>query len=125
MTYHSSAKGVLLVLGAAILWGTTGTAQSFATGTLSPYWVGALRLAVATVFFVAYVLAVSGRRQLARQLGMLPWHWVILAGACMAIYNLAFFAGVKATGVAVGTALALGSGPIWADRKSTRLNSSH
>ena len=32
----------------------------------------------------------------------------------MAGYNLAFFAGVKATGVAVGTALALGSGPIWA-----------
>jgi DME family drug/metabolite transporter len=32
----------------------------------------------------------------------------------MAAYNLAFFAGVRATGVAVGTAVALGSGPIWA-----------
>src|SRR5690606_15250458 len=42
------------------------------------------------------------------------WRHAVLAGACMAGYNLAFFAGVKATGVAVGTALALGSGPIWA-----------
>lgn len=104
----------MLVLGAAVLWGTTGTAQSFARGELSPYWVGALRLAISTVFFVVYVLAVSGRRRLFRQLGMLPWGWVVLAGVCMAGYNLAFFAGVKATGVAVGTALALGSGPIWA-----------
>jgi DME family drug/metabolite transporter len=32
----------------------------------------------------------------------------------MAAYNLTFFAGVKASSVAVGTAIALGSGPIWA-----------
>lgn len=32
----------------------------------------------------------------------------------MAAYNLSFFAGVRASSVAVGTAIALGSGPIWA-----------
>ena len=32
----------------------------------------------------------------------------------MALYNLAFFAGIRASGVALGTALALGSGPLWA-----------
>jgi DME family drug/metabolite transporter len=32
----------------------------------------------------------------------------------MAGYNLAFFAGIRATGVAVGTAVALRSGPLWA-----------
>ncbi len=40
-----------MVLLAAMLWGTTGTAQSLAPAGLSPYWVGALRLAVASAFF--------------------------------------------------------------------------
>ena len=48
----SSAHGVLLVLIAAMLWGTTGTAQSFAPAGMSPLWVGALRLVMAGLFFV-------------------------------------------------------------------------
>lgn len=110
----SPLQGVLLVLGAGMLWGTTGTAQSFSPDALSPYWVGALRLLVAALFFLAYAGWLQGRAQLGRDLADLDWHRAALAGACMAAYNLTFFAGVKATGVAVGTALALGSGPIWA-----------
>ena len=37
----SSVRGVFLVLAAAMLWGTTGTAQSLAPGGLSPLWIGA------------------------------------------------------------------------------------
>jgi DME family drug/metabolite transporter len=37
----------------------------------------------------------------------------VLAGLSIAAYNLCFFAGVKASSVAVGTAVAIGSGPIW------------
>ena len=99
-----------MVLLAAACWGTTGTAQSFAPPTLPAYWVGALRLAVSALFFAAVVLATrsgGGWREL-------PVKLVMLAGASMAAYNLAFFAGVRASGVAVGTAVALGSGPIWA-----------
>ncbi|MER1967310.1 EamA family transporter [Castellaniella sp. GW247-6E4] len=110
----SSLQGVLLVLGAAVLWGTTGTAQSFSSAALSPYWVGALRLLVASLFFLAYAAWALGPVRLGRELADLHWQQAIWAGACMAGYNLTFFAGVKATGVAVGTALALGSGPIWA-----------
>ncbi len=109
-----SARGILLILSATLLWGTTGTAQSFSADALSPYWVGALRLLVATGFFVLYAAALLGPRRLARELAATQWRHALLAGCCMAGYNLAFFAGVKATGVAVGTALALGSGPIWA-----------
>ena len=105
--------GIALVIAAASLWGTTGTAQSFGSGQLPAPWFGALRLAVASLFFAAYVLllrpaapAGSGRR-----LSRLD---VIGAGLCMAVYNLAFFAGIRLTGVALGTAVALGSGPIWA-----------
>lgn len=98
-----------MVLLAAMLWGTTGTAQSLAPAGLSPYWVGALRLAAASAFFA--VLALPGLR---RRVAGLRWPPVLLAGACVAIYNLSFFAGVKASGVALGTAIAIGSGPIWA-----------
>ena len=36
-------QGVLMVLLAAVCWGTTGTAQSFVPPSLPAYWVGALR----------------------------------------------------------------------------------
>jgi DME family drug/metabolite transporter len=108
-TTHSSTRGITLVLLAAMLWGTTGTAQSLAPAGLSPYWVGALRLATASIFFA--MLAWPGLR---RRAAGLYWRPVLLAGACIAAYNLSFFAGVKASGVALGTAIAIGSGPIWA-----------
>jgi drug/metabolite transporter, DME family len=106
----NSGRGVVMVVLAAMLWGTTGTAQSLAPAGLSPYAVGAWRLLLASVFFAA-VAARSDRRALA-----LRGHAgaVVIAGTAMAGYNLAFFAGVRETGVAIGTAVALGSGPIWA-----------
>lgn len=99
-----------MVLLAALCWGTTGTAQSLGAASISAYWVGALRLLAASAFFLALLLATRGLSGLRH----LPARGVLLAGASMAAYNLAFFAGVRATGVAVGTAVALGSGPIWA-----------
>lgn len=102
-----------MVLGAAMLWGTTGTAQSLAPAGLPAHWIGALRLLFAGAFFWAYV-AIGMRGGLVAQMARLPWRWVLLAGLSMATYNLTFFAGVKASSVAVGTAIALGSGPIWA-----------
>lgn len=103
-------RGVLMVLAAVLCWGTTGTAQSFAPPTLPATWVGALRLLVSALFFAAVVLATRSGAGWRR----LPPGPVLMAGLAMAAYNLAFFAGVRATGVAVGTAVALGSGPIWA-----------
>uniref|UniRef100_UPI0033403DE9 DMT family transporter n=1 Tax=Castellaniella defragrans TaxID=75697 RepID=UPI0033403DE9 len=110
----NSIRGILLVLCAGVLWGTTGTTQSFSPDGLSPYWVGALRLAIAAMFFIAYAGAAIKPGRIRTSLAGMDWRRILLAGACMAGYNLAFFAGVKATGVAIGTALALGSGPIWA-----------
>lgn len=108
-TNRHPLRGVALVLAAALLWGTTGTAQSFAPHALASVWVGALRLVVAAAFF-GVVLLVVGKR-LPRSL---PWAGIAAAAACMTAYNLAFFSGVRSSGVAVGTAIALGSGPLWA-----------
>jgi len=108
--------GVLLVLAAAALWGTTGTAQSLADGSLSAYWFGALRLATASLFF-AFCAAASRMLVPADSVGQQAKpaaRDALGAGLCMAVYNLAFFAGIGSTGVALGTAIALGSAPIWA-----------
>lgn len=102
-----------MALAAAVLWGTTGTAQTFVASQSSPYWIGALRLLIASAFFAVVVL--FGRSRPAHGIAWLrtAWPWVVLGGIAMASYNLCFFAGVKATGVATGTAVAIGSGPIW------------
>ena len=110
---------MLMALAAAMLWGSTGTAQSLLPSATSPLWVAALRLAGAALFFA---LLEHGRRWAgggsAPAEPLLPvralWPGIALAGGSMALYNLAFFAGVKASGVAVGTAVAIGSGPVWA-----------
>lgn len=107
--------GVILVLLAASLWGTTGTAQGLGGGALAAVWFGALRLAVATLFFAAVTrLATARRTRPSSQQAGSVWLACIGAGLCMATYNLAFFAGLRLTGVALGTAVALGSGPLWA-----------
>jgi DME family drug/metabolite transporter len=109
----SSWPGVVLALSAAVLWGTTGTAQHFAPPHVSPYWIGALRLAIATVCFALLVTATERGRAAPPPVPGL-WRRQLLAGACIASYNLAFFAGVRLAGVAVGTTIAIGSGPLFA-----------
>lgn len=106
----ASLAPIGLVLAAAMLWGTTGTAQHFAPAQLSPYWVGGLRMVMAALFFVALAMVMDR----GHHSSPMRWGRVLFCGLCMAIYNLSFFAGIKACGVALGTALAIGSGPIWA-----------
>lgn len=107
-------RGVLLVMAGAMLWGTTGTAQTFVATNLSPFWVGTLRVAIAAVFFTGYIGVVVGWRAAWAELRAMDGRLAWLAGLAMAAYNLFFFAGVKSVGVAVGTALVLGSSPLWA-----------
>ena len=109
----SSWPGIVLALSAAVLWGTTGTAQHFAPSRVSPYWIGALRLAIAAVCF-ALLVAATERGRAARPAVRGRWRRQLLAGAGIAVYNLAFFAGVRLAGVAVGTTIAIGSGPLFA-----------
>lgn len=108
------AAGVALVLAAAALWGTTGTAQTFVSGSVAGPWFGALRLLVASLFFAACAAWLRRQAPALVTNRRLPLAALAGAGLCMAVYNLAFFAGIRSTGVAIGTAVALGSGPVWA-----------
>jgi DME family drug/metabolite transporter len=43
-----------------------------------------------------------------------PRAWLVLAALGIAGYSIAFYAGVRLAGVGVGTAVAIGSAPVWA-----------
>lgn len=119
-----SIIGVILTLSAAFLWGTAGTAQSFVRGATSPYWIGAFRLVIACFFFHLLFLYYRSKEKAAvissdkiqdkPQERNIYWLCISIAGLCMGLYNLTFFAGIKATGIAIGTATTIGSAPIWA-----------
>ena len=96
-----------LVLLSAVLFGTTGTAQALGPDGTSPLAVGAARIAIGGAALVAIALAAGALRDGIR------WRpGPVLAGALgVAGFQLCFFAAVDATGVAVGTVVAIGSGP--------------
>ena len=110
--------GEWLILAAAVLWGTTGTAQAFAPPERQPVGVGAVRLAIGGLALLAVAV---GRGRLRSQA---PWPVgvTLLAAICMAGYQLCFFAAVAATGVAVGTVVAIGSAPVLAGALGWLLN---
>jgi drug/metabolite transporter, DME family len=99
--------GAGLVLAAAVLWGTTGTARALAPPGTSPLSVGAVRIAVGG----AALVAVARLRGELRRGGAWPAAAVAAGAVAVAAYQLAFFSAVARTGVAVGTMVAIGSAP--------------
>ncbi len=97
----------LFVLFAAILWGTTGTAQAFAPATAHPIAIGAARLAVGGLFLLLVTLLLGKLNLKSWPMGL-----TLLAAFCMACYQPLFFSAVHQTGVAVGTVISIGSAPI-------------
>jgi drug/metabolite transporter, DME family len=98
----------LQVLLAAVCFGTTGTAQALGPAGTDPVGVGAARILVGGALLVAVALAGRGA---VRGGGRWAPGAVLAAVAGVAVYQLAFFAAVADTGVAVGTIVALGSAP--------------
>jgi drug/metabolite transporter, DME family len=122
MTPHNGArKGAFLILFAAVLWGTTGTAQTFLPASVSSLSLGAARLAISSLALVTIVLLRGGFHLTA------AWSWrlAFLAGAGIAISQLSFLSGVRLTGVAVGTMVAMGSAPIFSGLMDAFLQKEH
>lgn len=96
-----------LILLAAMLWGTTGTAQALAPEAAHPIAIGATRLAVGGLFLLFIVLLVG-------KLNFQNWpiKTTLLASLSMALYQPLFFSAVTITGVAIGTVVAIGSAPV-------------
>jgi drug/metabolite transporter, DME family len=106
----SRLASALAVLAASVLFGTTGTAQALGPRSTTPLGVGAVRLAVGALALVALALArrPAGGRRWWRHAPAL-----FLGGAAVAAYHLAWFTGLRRTGVALGTIVGIGSGPVF------------
>lgn len=104
------SRGYWLVLIAACLWGTNGTAQALAPQGAQPIIIGTLRIALGGLTLLVIAALRGALRDRKR------WSfWPTLFGALsMAAYQMFFFAGVARTGVAIGTIVGIGSTPILA-----------
>jgi DME family drug/metabolite transporter len=102
---------VLSVLAAATLFGTTGTAQALGPSGTTPLGVGAARIVIGGAGLLAVLPRLGGRR--ADALALWRTRWGLLAGVTTALYQVCFFAGVSRAGVALGTLVTIGSGPVF------------
>ncbi|WP_085507298.1 EamA family transporter [Thalassobacillus devorans] len=95
-----------LVLLAATLWGTAGTAQALAPDTAHPVVIGVTRLALGGIPLLILLLL------LGKLNFKMPVKETLLASLSMACYQPFFFSAVMLTGVAIGTVVAIGSAPV-------------
>lgn len=121
---RAQLRGALAVVAASVLWGTTGTAATFAPG-LSPLAIGAVAMGLGGLLQALYAA-----RHIAGQTGTLleRWRLVSLGAIAVAVYPLAFYSSMHLSGVAVGTVVSIGSAPMaaalierFADRKPLSL----
>jgi DME family drug/metabolite transporter len=116
VTPARTAAGPSLVLLAAALWGTTGTAQAFAPAGAEPVSVGAARIVfggLALVVIAALRGELRALRGVRATLGRHAPYLLVLGGVGVAAYQLCFFSAVARTGVAVGTVVTIGSAPVF------------
>jgi DME family drug/metabolite transporter len=111
-------RGIVLIALAAVSWGTTGSVMTVlaARAAASPLLVGAARLWIAAALLIAAsaarsVPAVGGPRP-ARAVAGLDIARCVLAGACMAGYQAAYFTAVTLSGIAVTALVAICSAPL-------------
>ncbi|GAA0450584.1 transporter [Paractinoplanes deccanensis] len=119
LTHHrtSPLAGPVPVLAAAVLWGTTGTAGSFAPASAPAAAIGAagLLLGGLLLFLTNLRPAILSRRSpIGRLLPRREWRLLLLGAVTVAGYPLSFYPAVARSGVAVATVITLGSAPVFA-----------
>ena len=106
--FQGATWGALFVLAASVLWGTTGTAATFAPD-VSPLAIGAVAMGFGGLLQAAIAARpmLSFGSSLRRQ-----WRTVALGSIAVALYPLAFYSSMHLAGVAVGTVVSIGSAPL-------------
>jgi drug/metabolite transporter, DME family len=94
------------VVGASVLFGTSGTARSFLPDDAPSLGIAAMRLLIgaAPLMLFAFVMHRSSFRTPNRQ--------IVVAGCAMGLFQVLFFQSISLTGVAIGTMVTIGSGPV-------------
>lgn len=102
-------RGILLVLLAALCWGTSGTASTYAPESASSLSIGAVRVLLGALGLLCIALIRNrGRRRP-------PWSWILVALGALGVAGgqLAFFSAIESAGVAVSTVLTIGVAPVF------------
>ncbi|MCC5520124.1 EamA family transporter [Vibrio splendidus] len=101
--------GTLAILFASILWGTTGTAASFAPD-LSPLAIGAFSMGVGGLMQagLAYRKILFAFDKLMQNKRLLA-----VSALALAVYPLAFYSSMKLSGVAIGTVVSIATAPFF------------
>ena len=99
----------MLILFAAILWGTTGTLQTYLQEGISPISVAAFRS-----LFGGGILLIILVMMRKIHVKTWSWKWTVAAAILIGLFQISFFSSVRLTGVAVGTVITIGSAPIFA-----------
>jgi drug/metabolite transporter, DME family len=100
--------GVVGVLIASIVWGTTGTAATFAPD-VSAAAIGAAAMGLGGLLQAAFAAKsiMRSRRSLKEQ-----WRCLLLGAVAVGIYPLAFYGSMRLAGVTIGTVVSIGSAPL-------------
>lgn len=108
MTLAPSTAGILAILFASVVWGTTGTAATFAP-EVSPAAIGAAAMGIGGLLQAALAARriAAAHQHLWQQRGLL-----VLGGVSVMIYPLAFYASMRLAGVTIGTVITIGAAPL-------------
>jgi DME family drug/metabolite transporter len=107
----SPRVGIACILGGSALFATIGTAQAIGGLQATPLALGGARLIVASIALVLLLPAFGlARREIP---GLWRTKAVIVAAVATAFFQVTFFAGVRAAGVALGTLIVIGSVPVF------------
>jgi DME family drug/metabolite transporter len=106
---HTKMKAMIFVLLAGVLWGTSGTAQSFLPSGAEPTSAGALRMLVGGIA----LFIVSWLKGTYKEKITIDWKYMLIAATSVGLFQPLFFTGISLTGVAFGTVLAIGSAPVF------------
>ena len=108
--YHDNFKGVIAIVIASFLWGTTGTVASYSPD-VSSLAIGAFSMGIGGV-----LLVVTAQKKLFidYKLMLEQPRILILGAASVAIYPLAFYTSMRFSGVAIGTVVSIATAPFFA-----------
>ena len=102
-------SGIVALVVASVLWGTTGVTATFLPDDVSPLAIGAATMGIGGLLLLLTAPRLSRgvlRDPVARR-------WLALGAVGVVVYPLAFYSGMDLVGVAVGNVVALGSGPVF------------
>jgi drug/metabolite transporter, DME family len=105
--------GSLLVVAAAVLWGTAGAAQELGAPEAPPVAVAALRSLAGGAILAVMVVAMGRRARMVAALQSARGP-LLAAAVAITVFQAGYFGGIRLNGVAIGTLVAIGSAPVWA-----------